>query len=273
MTINTTVAIALALFPAFHRAKTKTSFANASCWDEFFVKHNHRKVKSVQKKGVQQLRICLTQDCGSHGKTNSCKEVLQTASIVGKKTCVTIFSSGGEEEGNRACVHRFFVTLYGLKVNVVLKFNSWLIMRVIVSLICTFSDKSLQNRCYFFAFFEGRQARSEWARETRDEGRRSTPALYYRLPEKREKIAPIPQAIIGNYKIPLVFCRAIEEYVSKVTSRLVGWLKSAGTSSITAATLKTPKETLYKTRSNSRHWLNRFPPKPGYGEAICHSNN
>ena len=28
--------------------------------------------------------------------------------------------------------------------------------------------------------------------------------------------------VIGNYYIPLVFCRAIEEYVSKVTSRLVG---------------------------------------------------
>ena len=91
--------------------------------------------------------------------------------------------------------------------------------------------------------------------------------------EKREKIVPILQAVRGNYKIPLVFCRAIEEYVSKVTSRLVGWLKSAGTSSITAATMKTAKETLYKTRSNSRHWLNRFPPKPGYDEATVHSNN
>ena len=96
-------------------------------------------------------------------KTNSRKEVLQTASTVGKKTCMTIFSSGGEEEGNRACVHRFFVTLYGLRLNVVLKFNSWLIMRAIVfvSLICTFSNKRLQNRRCFFAFFEGRQARSE----------------------------------------------------------------------------------------------------------------
>ena len=52
-------------------------------------------------------------------------------------------------------------------LDVVLKFNSWLIMRVIVSLICTFSNKSLKNRCYFFAFFEGRQARSERGRETR----------------------------------------------------------------------------------------------------------
>ena len=94
-----------------------------------------------------------------------------------------------------------------------------------------------------------------------------------RKTQKKKKIAPILQAIIGNYYIPLVFCRAIEEYVSKVTSRLVGWLKSAGTSSITAATMKTAKEALYKTRSNSRLWLNRFPPKPGYDEAIVHSNN
>ena len=109
----------------------------------------------------------------------------------------------------------------------------------------------------FFRVFRGKaSAKRVSARDTRDEGRRSTPALCYRSPEKREKIAPILQAVIGNYKIPLVFCRAIEEYVSKVTSRLVGWLKSAGTSSITAATLKTAKETLYKTRSNSRHWLN-----------------
>ena len=125
-----------------------------------------------------------------------------------------------------------------------------------------------------FSRFRGKaSAKRVRARDTRDEGRRSTPALCYRSPEKREKIAPILQAIIGNYKIPLVFCRAIEEYVSKVTSRLVGWLKSAGTSSITAATMKTAKEALYKTRSNSRHWLNRFPPKPAYDEAICHSKN
>ena len=187
-----------------------------------------------------------------------------------KKTCLTFLAQEGRRRENRACVHRFFVTLYGLRLNVVLKFNTWLIMRVIVSLICTFSSKSLRNRRYFFAFFEGRQARSEWGC---DEGRRSTSALCYRSPEKREKIVPILQAVRGNYKIPLVFCRAIEEYVSKVTSRLVGWLKSAGTSSITAATMKTAEETLYKTRSNSRHWLNRFPPKPGYDEAITHSNN
>ena len=129
----------------------------------------------------------------------------------------------GRRRENRACVHSFFVTLYGLKLNVVLKFNTWLIMRVIVSLICTFSNKRLQNRRYFFRAFRGKaSARGARARDTRDEGRRSTPALCYRSPEKREKIAPILLSIIGNYKIPLVFCRAIEEYVSKVTSRLVG---------------------------------------------------
>ena len=107
----------------------------------------------------------------------------------------------------------------------VLKFNSWLIMRVIVSLIGTFSNKSLQNRCYFFAFFEGRQARSERGRETRTT-REGVPrplcAIASPKNAKKKKIAPILQAIIGNYYIPLVFCRAIEEYVSKVTSRLVG---------------------------------------------------
>ena len=75
----------------------------------------------------------------------------------------------------------------------------------------------------FFRVFGGKaSAKRARARDTRDEGRHSTPALCYRSPEKREKIAPILQAIIGKYKVPLVFCRAIEEYVSKVTSRLVG---------------------------------------------------
>ena len=190
-----------------------------------------------------------------------------------KKLVWQFLAQEGKRRENRACVHRFFVTLYGLRLNVGLKFNSWLIMRVIVSLICTCSNKSLQNRCYFFAFFEGRQARSERGPETRAM-REGAPHLLCAIarPKNAKKIAPILQAMIGNYKIPLVFCRAIEEYVSKVTSRLVGWLKSAGTSSITAATLRTAKETLYKTRSNSRHWLKRFPPKPGYDEAIVHSN-
>ena len=53
---------------------------------------------------------------------------------------MTIFSSGGEEEGNRACIHRFFVTPYGLRLNVVLKFNSWLIMRVIVQYVVQYPD-------------------------------------------------------------------------------------------------------------------------------------
>ena len=133
------------------------------------------------------------------------------------------FAQEGRRRENRACVHRFFVTLYGLRLNVVLKFNSRLIMRVIVSLIGTFSNKSLQNRCYFFAFFEGRQARSERGRETRTtrEGV-PRPLCAIARPKNAKKIAPILQVIIGNYYIPLVFCRAIEEYVSKVTSRLVG---------------------------------------------------
>ena len=50
----------------------------------------------------------------------------------------------------------------------VLKFNTWLIMRVIVSLICTFSNIRLQDRRYFFAFSrEGKREASERARYAR----------------------------------------------------------------------------------------------------------
>ena len=170
-----------------------------------------------------------------------------------KKLVWPFLAQEGRRRENRACVHRFFVTLYGLRLNVVLKFNTWLIMRVIVSLICTFSNKRLQNRRYFSRFSrEGKREASEGARHVRW-GKALHARFVLSLARKTRKIAPILLSIIGNYKIPLVFCRAIEEYVSKVTSRLVGWLKSAGTSSITAATLKTAKETLYKTRCNSRH--------------------
>ena len=49
--------------------------------------------------------------------------------------------------------------------------------------------------------------------------------------------SPVTSYRISCHQIctPLVFCRAMDEYVSKVTSRLVGWLKSAGMSSTTAA--------------------------------------
>lgn len=54
--------------------------------------------------------------------------------------------------------------------------------------------------------------------------------------ENYEVTCPTPCKNIMVHYIPFVFCTAMEEQVKRVTSKLVGWLKSGGKSSTTAAT-------------------------------------